>query len=164
VPGRDQLERLVGERQRVALLRLVHLDAAWPQHLTGALRIGRPCLGDAHPLRQHSRLGDHLAATGVDVQRGRDPCQPVGEQARVAPRWTLLRGTTVEPREAPTGDVGGLGLGDEIIERHHGPILSAARPVREDRARSEGRSEGVPGEARKARGLAGTDGVHTIES
>lgn len=68
-----------------------------------------PAAGD-HPRRERRRLGEDLAATCVDVQGGVDLDEPIGKELRMAPRWSLLGCSGVEPVESPTGHIGRNGL------------------------------------------------------
>jgi len=125
-----QREAPVGERQGLSRPDGDDLDATRREQPPGALGVGRPSLGDHHPWRQPRRLGDDLAAPGVDVERRVDEAEAGREQSRVSPRRPLLGRPPVEPVEAPPGHVDRGGLVDELIEGAHTHIVPTPGQVR----------------------------------
>ena len=120
VAGGDQVGGAVGERYRSARGRLMDLHPARTQQLPGSLGVRRPRLRDVLSCREHRTLGEHLAASGVEIHRDLRLRHRAGEQVRVAPRRALLGGPALEGVEAPAGDIRRGGLGDQMLSGLHG--------------------------------------------
>ncbi len=94
----DEVERRVGERQRRLVVVGHHGDAARVQQRGGLGQVRRPALGGDHQPWERPRLGEHLAAAGLDVERrGRRPDRraarpsPGRSPTTAAARWPARR-------------------------------------------------------------------------
>ena len=156
----DQVERRIGERERHAFPRDMHLDPTRSEQLPRPGGVRRPRLRDTHPGRQPGGFGEHLAASGVDVHCGSHRRQPPGQQARVTPRRPFLGRPPVEPAEVPSRHVSRRALGHQRVEGPHTrdcdstmlpqvhgrpPVLSPQRLVLRDRCDHGG----TPSQARR---------------
>lgn len=120
----DEVERRISEREFCVLSRLYDDHAVRVQQPGCGGHVRWPRLGG----RRHERdlgcvlksLSQHLATSGLDVERGRSPTEPRREQAGVAPRRSLLGGAASQPGEVPPGDVGVFAEFDQVLERRIG--------------------------------------------
>ena len=75
------------------------------------------------------RACQHLAAAGLNVQRGPRAAEPLAEQPGVAPRRPLLGRPPVEPGEIPARERHGVAFGDQLVNAvpAHPTIMAGTR-------------------------------------
>ena len=86
------------------------------KRLVARAAFGRPRFDGRHGGRERPRAGQHLAAAGLNVQRGRHGRQTAAQQPLVAPGRSFLGRAAVEPGEVPAVDGYRIGLGHQIFE------------------------------------------------
>ena len=124
-----QVECARAERQRRVVRAGRDQDAApRPEQPGRAGRVRRPGFGGDHARWPRREPGQHLAATGVQVERGAGLRQPCRGQPCVTPGRPLLRGPAVQPAEVPPVHRGCLGLGGQVLECPHQDDSMSSRP------------------------------------
>lgn len=114
-----QVERVIGERQWRLVPRRDDHRAQRMQALRGQGGVGRPRLDGRHGGQEGGGAGEHLAASGVNVQRGRHARQPLPQQALVAPRraFSVARPSSHEKSQPSTGAASASAIRSSNVRR-----------------------------------------------